>query len=329
MFVFMFVLCKQLSTYIINKMNIQFTKFRKTAFLGSIVLCLLSFFLIFTKGMNFGIDFTGGVVIEFRAETDVDTSKLRSNLADGEFGDFSIQNFGSAKDVLIRIEADESDKKAQTEAINKAKTIINSTLGGVDYRKVESVGTTIGNELKINAVLALLFAFIAIVIYITVRFEWQFGFGALIALIHDTILTLGFMSFMGIEFNVSSIAAILTIIGYSINDSVVIYDRIREFMRKYKKKEVKELIDISLNSTMRRTILTSTTTLASLVALVIFGGAVIKGFALTVLFGVIVGTYSSIFIAAPLLLSMNVVNMAEKERLREQREKEEMERFTS
>ena len=274
----------------------------KFAFSISAILSVLSIILVLTKGLNLGIDFSGGILIEARLEQNVDLPKVRSLLDSKEFGEISIQNFDE-KDILIRVSKNKDVD--QNVSIKKIKEILSSNYPDIEYRKTDFVGPGVGSELIRNCFLALLLSFAFIMIYIWIRFDWQFGLGAIAALIHDAIMTIGFFSLTGLEFNGTSIAAILTIVGYSINDSVVIYDRIRENMRKFKKIELSDLLNISINSTLSRTILTAGITLTSLVALVLFGGEALKSFSLSTFFGVIIGTYSSIYISAPILIYMD------------------------
>jgi len=287
-----------------QKTTINFLNMKLLAFVLSALLILGTVFELTSKGLNFGTDFTGGIVIELRTEEAVELSVLRRMLSDADFGEVSLQTIGNANDIMIRLQGSEGDR---TETINKVKTILEAKITSpIDYRKVDYVGPQVGRELITAGALALGLSFAALMVYIWVRCEWQFGVGAVIALLHDALLTLGLFSLLGLEFNLTSIAAILTIIGYSINDSVVIFDRIRENLRKYKKMSLEELLNISINDTLSRTILTAGTTMAALIALVWLGGEVIKGFSITVLFGVAIGTYSSIYIAAPSLIYMNL-----------------------
>lgn len=283
------------------------------AFIGSGLLILATFFLLFTKGLNYGIDFTGGIVIEIRTEKEVDLGTLRNLLSSQQFGEVALQHFGSDSDIMIRMQAREGEGDEQVKAVEAVKQILDTNLDTkIDYRKVDFVGPQVGHELIKAGALSLGLAFLAMMVYIWLRFEWQFGFGAILALIHDSIITLGLFSLLGLEFNLTSIAAILTIVGYSINDSVVIYDRIRENMRRFKQMPMEELLDLSINNTLSRTILTGGTTIVALLALALLGGEVIKGFSIAVLFGIIVGTYSSIYIAAPVLIFMNVRSVTQK-----------------
>ncbi|MGE0754724.1 MAG: protein translocase subunit SecF [Alphaproteobacteria bacterium] len=273
----------------------------------SIALTVLSLFLLFTKGLNYGIDFTSGVLMEIRSEKPVDLAPLRSELGKQGFGEVSLQDMGDVHNVLIRIQvAEDADT---TQVVATVKEVLNTVVGGtIDYRKTESVGPAVGDELIEAGVLAVIFSFAAIMIYVWFRFEWQYGFGAILALAHDTIMILGFFAFTQLDFGLPAVAAILTIIGYSINDSVVIYDRIRENMRRFKKMNVMELLNRSINETLSRTIVTALTTFLSAIALVMFGGQVLLAFSAAIAVGVFVGTYSSIYIAAPALYYLNIRN---------------------
>lgn len=280
--------------------KIDFMGKRWIGFSLSLLLTLLSLGVMASKGLNLGIDFTGGILMEVHTEQPLDLAPLRESLSGGEFGEVSLQNSGSAQDVLIRVQVGQDDDQAAMTA--RIKEIVNVQAGeAVDYRKIDFVGPTVGRELVHGGVMAVLLSFAAIMLYIWFRFEWQYGVGAIIALAHDSVMMLGFFAVTRFEFGLTAIAAILTIVGYSINDSVVIYDRIRENMRRFRKKEVFELINLSINDTLSRTILTATTTLLASCALGIFGGEVIKGFAWAMVFGVLVGTYSSIYLSAPTL----------------------------
>jgi preprotein translocase subunit SecF len=284
--------------------NFDFMGKRWAGFIVSGLLTLLSLGLVFGKGLNLGIDFTGGLLMEIHTQQPADLAAMRSALSLPEFGEVTLQNIGSEQEVMIRLQASETDDQAQLTA--KVKDILASVLGEVDYRKIDYVGPTIGGELIENGIWAVLLSFLSILCYVWFRFEWQYGFGAILALIHDAIMVVGFFAITRFEFGLTAIAAILTIVGYSINDSVVIYDRIRENMRRYKKMPVLELLNISINETLSRTILTASTTLLAALALALFGGEVIKGFAWAMVFGVVVGTYSSIYISAPLLVYLNI-----------------------
>jgi len=288
-----------------NKPHFDFMGKRWVGFTLSLVLSVLSIALVMTKGLNLGIDFTGGVLMEVHTQVPADLAGLRDDLSGQGFGEVSLQNLGDANDVLIRIQATHDDEQAKVVA--QVKSILSSKLGeGIDYRKNDYVGPTVGKELIESGVWAVLCSFAAIMIYVWFRFEWQYGVGALMALAHDSVMVLGFFSLTGLEFSLTAVAAILTIVGYSINDSVVIYDRIRENMRRYKKMEVFELLNLSINDTLSRTILTASTTLLASIALLLFGGKVIESFSAAMVFGVIIGTYSSIYISAPALIYLNI-----------------------
>ncbi len=278
---------------------------RMLGFAVSALLTVLSIGLVFTKGLNLGIDFTGGILMEIHTEKPADISTLRNALTLEEFGEISLQDMGDANSLLIRIQVGETDE--QSKIVARVKEVLAAELGSaIDYRKIDFVGPTIGEELVEAGVMAVLLSFVAIMIYVWFRFEWQYGTGAILALIHDTIMIIGFFAITQLEFGLPAVAAILTIIGYSINDSVVIYDRIRENMRRFKKMEVFELLNVSINETLSRTILTASTTFLSAIALTLFGGDVIFSFSASMAFGVFVGTYSSIYIAAPALYYMNI-----------------------
>jgi len=279
--------------------KIDFMRPHKIALAASIICIIASFVVIFTKGINFGIDFSGGILMEVRT-AEAKTEQMRKILT-AQIKDVQIQNIGE-KDFLIRIAKPSDDKASQAEEVKKIQEILNLGFSDIEYRKVDYVGPQVGSELILKGFMALLMSLFFIMIYIWVRFDWQFGLGGIFALIHDAVLTVGFYALTGLEFNLTSIAAILTVIGYSINDSVVIYDRIRENLRKYKKIELSNLINSSINSTLSRTLLTSGATLLSLLALVLFGGEVLKSFSQAAFFGILVGTYSSIYISAPILL---------------------------
>jgi preprotein translocase subunit SecF len=280
--------------------KIDFMKVHKLALFMSVVCIIGSLALVFTKGLNLGIDFAGGILIEARMQENVDVSMVRELLT-SEVKDVQIQNVDQ-KDLLIRVaKADEE----QSVVVKKIQEILNKNFSNVEYRKIDYVGPQVGSELIWKGFLALFLSFVFLMIYIWVRFDWQFGLGGIFALLHDAVLTLGFYSFSGLEFNLTSIAAVLTIIGYSINDSVVIYDRIRENLRRYKKMDLADLINSSTNSTLSRTVLTSGVTLFSLLALMIYGGEALHSFSTATFFGIVIGTYSSIYISAPILIYLD------------------------
>ena len=280
-------------------MTINFFKYRYIAFGLSIVLLLISVLLFVYKSLNLGIDFKGGIMIEAEFDTTPNISNLRQKIDSLNIGNSEIQEFGDPKIILFKLESNSKEGQENNSIIEQFKKSIGEN---VDYRRIEFVGPKVGSELKMIAVKAILFSLIAMFIYIWFRFSgWQFGLGALIALFHDVISTLGFFSISQIEFNLASIAAILTIAGYSINDTVVVFDRIRENLIK-SELELSNLLNKSINQTLSRTFMTSVTTLLALVALYIFGGEVIKGFVSAMIWGVVIGTYSSIFIASPLIV---------------------------
>ena len=290
--------------WIKKDLKVNFLNIKNIATIISIVALITSIFFIFFKNLNFGIDFKGGTLIEIKKDRDLTISSIRSQLSDLGLGDIQIQTFGSADVVLIRIE-NSSDliSNADMNSINTIKTNLESK---IEIQRTEIVGPKVSSELVEKGLIAIIAAVILMLFYIWVRFEWQFSIGAIIALIHDIIITIGIFSFFQIEFNLSIIAALLTIIGYSMNDTVVVYDRIRENLRKYKSLEIYQLINQSLNETMSRTVLTSFTTLLALFSLYFLGGEVLKGFTLAMIIGVFIGTYSSIFIASQIILYLNV-----------------------
>ena len=278
--------------------SIHFLKFIPAAALASITAVVASIVLFFVVGLNLGIDFRGGILIEAQSETTADIGGVRTDLERLGLGDISIQSFGTDRDVLIRVQKQEGDERAQLQAIQK----ITEALGGAyEIRRTEFVGPTVGAELAEKGMLAVACALFAIMIYIWFRFEWQFSIAALLALTHDVFTTVGLFSLTGFEFNLATLAAILTIAGYSINDTVVVFDRVRENLRKYKSWDQEKILNKSLNETLSRTVMTSVTTAIALIAIILFGGAVLRDFALAMLWGVTIGTYSSIFIAVGLI----------------------------
>ncbi len=276
--------------------NINFLKLRKNFLIFSITAILISIGLLSIKGLNLGIDFKGGTLIEVSTKN-ISIGEMR-DLLSSTYNDVSLQEFGDENIILIRLQNKSNQESIET--VNSVKELISDKV--IEFRRSEFVGPTISSELLFRGFQAVSFALIAILIYIWLRFEWQFGFGAVVALTHDVLFTLGLLSILNIEFSLSTIAAILTIAGYSINDTVVIFDRVRENLRKYKKMELVDLFNLSVNNTLSRTIMTSLTTLLALLSLFIFGGEVIRPFALTMIIGVVIGTYSSVFIAVPTLL---------------------------
>lgn len=278
----------------------------------SIIMTLLAFGMLFTKGLNLGIDFTGGILMEIHTEKPIDLGHLRETLDQQNFGEISLQNIGSPNDVMIRIQVSEKDDQAVVTAHVK-DVLTQVTDQKIDYRKIDYVGPTVGKELVQAGLFAVLLSFAAIMCYVWFRFEWQYGVGAVLSLIHDSIMIIGFFALSRFEFGLTAVAAILTIVGYSINDTVVIYDRIRENMRRFKKMEVSDLINLSMNETLSRTILTASTVMLTSLALALFGGDVIKGFSWAIVYGVAVGCYSSIYISAPALIYLNIRPQAQVE----------------
>ena len=280
--------------------SIRFMRMRVIAFTLSGLLISASIVSLFGQGLNFGIDFMGGTLIEAAQEDEVNISALRSRLNNLGVAQVQIQEFGTSNDVLIRISGQKGAINAE-DNLSTVAAIREEIEGDFEIRRVEIVGPQVSGELIQAGLLAVSLAVISMLIYIWFRFEWQFSVGSVSALVHDVVLTLGIFSVLQIEFNISILAAILTIVGYSMNDTVVVYDRVREKLRKYKKMELTELLDLAINKTLSRTVMTSVTTLIALFSLYIFGGEVIRGFTFAMIFGIIVGTYSSIFVAAPIL----------------------------
>jgi len=286
--------------------KIDFIKSRFIGFAVTAIMIIGSIFLMGTKGLNYGIDFTGGTLVEIATQETPDLAELRENLNNLELGEISIQEFGSVNNLLIRVPGQGDDPAVQKAAIDKVKATIDKEYKDVDYRRVEFVGPQVGKELKTKGVIAVLAAMLGIMAYVWFRFEWQFGVAAVVTLAHDVFAVLGFMVIMGRSFDLSSLAALLMVAGFSINDTVVIFDRIREMMRKYRKKPMYEIANLAINDTLSRTVMTSLVTLLSLIALAVFGGEVIRGFTEALLFGFVVGTYSSIYVAAALLLYLRL-----------------------
>ncbi|MCX7356388.1 MAG: protein translocase subunit SecF [Alphaproteobacteria bacterium] len=283
--------------------NIDFMKARFICFALGIVVILGSFVLFATKGLNYGIDFRGGTLIELRMPTTPDFGELRSKVGNLGLGEVTLQGFGEPTDVLVRVQAQEDGEKGNQRAIATLREAMGSD---VDFRRVESVGPTVGQELRAAGLWAVIAAVVAILAYVTMRFEWQFGLGAVIGLLHDVIAIVGLFSLLGLDFDLTTLAAILTMGGYSINDKVVVYDRIRENLRKFRKMDLAELINKSLNDTLSRTTMTAITVFLSIAAMLIFGGPVIRTFNLAMMAGVVIGTYSSIFVSAPVLLYLGL-----------------------
>jgi preprotein translocase subunit SecF len=288
-----------------TRFNFDFIGNKWIGFAVTGLLVIATIYSLTTKGLNFGIDFTGGIVIEGRTETNAKLDKMRGIFANGEFGEVSLQAFADPRDVMIRVQA--ADDDSQQKKVEAIKAKLDSEYGEkIEYRKVDYVGPQVGGELIRGSIIAVGLSLLAMLGYLWLRFEWQYGVGGIIALFHDALLTIGFYSISGLEFNLTSVAAILTIVGYSINDSVVIYDRIRENFRKFKSIELAHVINLSVNETLLRTFMTGGTVLLAAGALVVFGGDVLFGFASAMLFGVLIGTYSSIYISATILIFFNL-----------------------
>jgi preprotein translocase SecF subunit len=285
--------------FIPDDTKIRFMRFSRYGFFLSGILCLCSILLFATVGLNYGVDFRGGTEIKIRTQGPASLDELRAKVSGLGLGDAELQEYGAPTDVQIRLEAQAGGNEADQAAVAKVK----ETLGpGIEYLSVEVIGPKVSGELREQGILVVVLALIAVLIYIWFRFEWQFSIGSILSLLHDVILSIGLFSLIGLEFNLQIIAALLTIVGYSLNDTVVVFDRIREFLRKYKTMPLADLIDFSINSVLPRTLLTSVSVMIALLALYIWGGEVVRGFTFAMLWGVIVGTYSSIFIAAPVLI---------------------------
>ena len=282
---------------------IAFNKYYNQFNILSIILVTTSLLLLIFKGLNFGIDFKGGTLIELRsADSKVNVSSLRDNLNQMNLGDVSVKNFGNETDFLIKFENNDNKNVIEEIKLNLDKSYANN----FDFRRVENVGPKVSSELLKSGIIAISVALALMLFYIWIRFEWQFSLGAIAALFHDVIVTLGLFSLLGLEINLSIIAAVLTIVGYSMNDTVVIFDRVRENLRKYSDIKIYELTNISINETLSRTLITSITTLLALLSIFFFGGAILKGFSLAMIFGVVFGTYSSIYIANTVLVRLKV-----------------------
>ena len=288
-----------------TKENIKFSTLFKKANILSIILFCLSLFLIFFKGLNYGIDFKGGTLIELRVDnSNITTADIRSSFSKLNLGDINVKEFGKSKDFLIKIEAKTEENKNLI--LNIKSELSKSLQSDANFRRVENVGPKVSAELLNSGLIAIALSLAAMLFYIWVRFEWQFSLGSIIALFHDVIITLGIFSILSLEINLSIIAAVLTIVGYSMNDTVVIYDRIRENLSKYSKMDINDISNLSINETLSRTLITSVTTLLALFSIFILGGEILKGFSFAMILGVIVGTYSSIFIASPVLKYLKV-----------------------
>ena len=283
---------------------INFNKFYKLFNIISFILMLSSILLLSVKGLNFGVDFKGGTLIELRTtDNNISVTTLRKSFNEMSLGDVNVKKFGKENDYLIKFEK----KDIEPNTIEKIKVDLKNLIGDTfDFRRVENVGPKVSSELLNSGMIALIVSLAAMLFYIWIRFEWQFSLGAILALFHDVIITLGFFSLFSLEINLSIVAAVLTIVGYSMNDTVVIFDRVRENLRKFSDIKIYELTNISINETLSRTIITSVTTLLALLSIYIFGGEILKGFSLAMILGVIFGTYSSIYIANPVLVRLRV-----------------------
>lgn len=282
----------------------RFMRQQRWSFPLSAFLSVLAVLLFFTLGMNFGIDFRGGTLVEMQARSAVaDIAGIRADANALGFGQVEVQQFGSDRDVSLRVQVQGDGEAAQQEVVRALRTAFEADY---EFRRIEVVGPRVSGELVQSATLGVVVAILAVLVYLWFRFEWQFAVGAVVATLHDLILTIGFFALTQIEFNMTSIAAILTILGYSLNDTVVIYDRIREMLRKYKRLGLEEILDVAVNATLSRTFLTTGTTLLALLSLAFLGGEVLRGFAYAMIFGLVVGTYSSVFVAAPVLVYLGL-----------------------
>ncbi len=286
-------------SWVTKDTNIDFMKSAKLTYILSGALMLLSVICIIVKGFNFGIDFSGGILMEIKAPAVINADEMRKTLSHLDIDDLNLQTIGEdGTEMVIRAQAKELDEKAQMAVVNEIK----STLGSdYEYRRIDLVGPQVGSELKIDGVIASVVAILAITVYIWFRFEWQFALGAIIGLVHDIVITVGMLSLLGMDFSLTTVAAILTLAGYSVNDTVVTYDRIRENLRKFKKMGQCDLLNKSINDILSRTFLTGLTTLFAALALLIWGGDTLASFAFTIFFGVIIGTYSSIYVSTTFL----------------------------
>ena len=291
--------------------NVDFFKYTKVTFGGSILAMIASIGIFFMAGLNYGIDFRGGTTIRTDSQLAVDVAKYREALETLNLGDISITQVTDLAQpnqnvTQIRIQAQEGDEAISNEVIIAVKAALKGLDNMMTFPQVESVGPKVSGELIQTAVIAVFLAIVAVIFYIWLRFEWQFSIGAVAALVHDVVLTIGVFSLLQIKFDLAIIAALLTIVGYSLNDTVVVFDRVRENLRKYKKKALKEVLNLSINETLSRTVMTSVTTLIALISLFVLGGDVIRGFVFAMIWGVVVGTYSSVFVASAILLKLNV-----------------------
>ena len=297
-----------------DDINIKFIRLKKYAFPFSLTLSILSILAVIFIGLNFGIDFKGGILVEVRTSENIRINDIRNSINNLNIGEVTIQEFGSNTDYLIRVERQKGEDDAQQKAVELIKSNLSSSLvDEIEYRRLEFVGPTVSKDLVFDGIMAIVCAITAMLAYIWFRFELPFAIGAIVALVHDIILTMGVFAVLGLEFNLATVAAILLIIGYSMNDTVVVYDRVRENLRKFKKMNLIDLLDKSVNQTLSRTINTTVTTILALGALYFIGGQIIADFAFAMLWGIVVGTYSSIFIAATILIYLNVRRSSQKE----------------
>ena len=297
-----------------DDINIKFIRLKKYAFPFSLTLSILSILAVIFIGLNFGIDFKGGILVEVRTSENIRINDIRNSINNLNIGEVTIQEFGSNTNYLIRVERQKGEDDAQQKAVELIKSNLSSSLvDEIEYRRLEFVGPTVSKDLVFDGIMAIVCAITAMLAYIWFRFELPFAIGAIVALVHDIILTMGVFAILGLEFNLATVAAILLIIGYSMNDTVVVYDRVRENLRKFKKMNLIDLLDKSVNQTLSRTINTTVTTILALGALYFIGGQIIADFAFAMLWGIVVGTYSSIFIAATILIYLNVRRSSQKE----------------
>ena len=284
--------------------NISFNKFYKKFNILSLIFIVISLIFLLFKGLNYGVDFKGGTLIEIRTEQNINNiTAIRDSFKQMNLGDVSVKKFGNETDFIVKFEKQNSN---DPKFIENIKTKLSSSIGNVDFRRVENVGPKVSSELLKSGIIAITLSLAAMLIYIWIRFEWQFSLGAILAIFHDVIITLGIFSLFSLEINLSIVAAVLTIVGYSMNDTVVIFDRVRENLKKYSDIKIFDLTNVSINETLSRTIITSITTLLALLSIYFLGGEILKGFSLAMILGVLFGTYSSIYIANPVLVLLNV-----------------------
>lgn len=283
--------------------RIDFMRFHRPAFALSVLMVVGSILLIAFKGLNYGVDFAGGILMEVRTPGPADLAEMRDRLSDLDVGEVALQEFGTADTVLVRLQKQEGDEAAQAAAIEKVKSALGPE---VEFRRTEFVGPKVGQELIRDAILASVLAMLGIMAYVWFRYEWQFAINCIVAIFHDCITMVGLFSLLGLQFDLTIVAAVLTIAGFSVNDTVVIYDRVREELRRYKKMPIPELINLSINRTLTRTIMTSGLAFMAVLSILLFGGEVLRGFSVAMTWGVIIGTYSTICVATPMLIYMNL-----------------------